>query len=131
MAYLNPQYDKTIQADKVVTVNPEFAHYTSIETFTNTNQADATTTYYEIDMEGFRDLYLQLGGTNVTFTLEVTGDESLWDDVSTDFLGAASFATTTAASASYFLNNVMPEKFRVKALTTSATNATTINVRRY
>lgn len=111
--------------------NPDYSHYTDIEATAYASTGATTAFYHEFSMESFKNFYLQLGGTNIDFTIEATGDDSLWDDVSTLILGAASYSTTTAAHDSFFGVDMMPLKFRVKCTPTNTTNATTINLRRY
>jgi len=133
--------DTGTNSQQTSVLNPEWAHYTSVEHPVDAlNQADATAFYQVFDMEGYRSAAIQLMGSNVTFTAYVTlsdnatDDDELdtqWVDITTSLFGGAMVTTTSESFIGWVETLRMPKKILIKYVTTSATNAADIWIRKY
>jgi len=106
MAYLNPQYDPTIRADKVVTTNPQQAFVLDPENILSTTATATAVTYLTpIETANYRHIGFQIVAddtTGIEFKVFATLDEdaaqpadgtafasvgSTWHDVTSDIFG--------------------------------------------
>lgn len=130
-------YDSTTNSNSSSSVNPEWAHYTCAEHVVDEANVAAGTNYTVINMDGYRQLVLQVLGTGgVTFTAYATlsddasntnSTDTQWVDKSTELLGAASVVDSSALVKNDF---IMYKKVMIKYVTSDSTNAVDVWARR-
>ena len=118
--------------------NPDYAHYTSIEQIIDETNLDTDSTYAPFYMASYQyfNLHINVSG-GVIVTVYVSNNSAAadddetsdWVDYSNTIFGAANVED---AEGMYFQDTpVMPLKFLVKVVTTDASNAADIFLRRH
>lgn len=131
IVHQNKGYDPSTNTQMVSRINPEWAHYTSVEHIVSATNIAAATNTVKVNMEGYKNISIHLKGSGgVTFKLKATLNENdnVGVDVSTSLLGVASLADSEGV---YFIENKMPSDFIIEYVTVDETNAIDIWIRRY
>ncbi len=130
-------YDNGVDSQIVTVLNPDYAHYTSVEHLVDEANIAADTYRYIIPKEGYKYGSLHLKGSGgVTFTIwgsnDDTADDSAdtgWNDLSTEIIGAASLVD--GEQLCMIDTPMMPQRLMVKVVTSDATNAIDVWINKY
>lgn len=138
-------YDYTVDANKDLVQNPEWAHYTSTEHLIDVTDASVDTYFKEFYVEGFRNVAVQIHSVDATgfewkiyLTIDDAATEpatggtagSTWIEVTNSLFGAAQ--TGTAIDSVGFMDtSIMPLKYLVEYTNQNATNTIDCWIRKY
>jgi len=131
-------YDIAQDVNKTTVYNQDYAHYTDIEQIVDETNLDDDSVYVAIYMASYQyyNLHVNVSG-GVIVTVYVTNNSAAddadetsdWVDYSTTLFGAANVED---AEGMYFQDTpIMPLKFLVKVVTTDASNAADIWLRKH
>lgn len=132
-------YDEGVDSDVVTVINPDSEKWTSVEHLVDFAD-DATTVYYVIPMEGFKDLskhWKFTGGGVVTMTLWGTNNPAAddtavtdWVDITGDFLSKTLTVSAGTIEFAEVLENLFFLKVMVRLVTTGTTNIADIYIKK-
>jgi hypothetical protein len=129
-------YNTMLDVEEHSVMNPDYDHYTDTEHIVDLTNIDAGTYRIIVNMGAYTNLLTHVvvsGGVTVTAyaTLDETADNSSdsgWVDQSTAILGAASVVDTEAF---HYCIDKKPERIMYKIVTSDATNAIDIRIKRW
>ena len=133
--YQEKAYDSTLDVNKTVVLNQDSDKYTDPIALVDTVNVAATTTYYPstsgISIDGYKHLCIQgVTSGGVTSTIEVTNDPAVspdWLDITKSFYELVTNTTgnTSFIDVSFLLDSTYSnfKSFRIKSITSDATNA--------
>lgn len=138
-------YDATLDANKSLVQNPEWAHYTSVEHIIDETDVAIDTYFHEFYVTTYRNLAIQIHSVDATgfewkiyrtlddaATLPATGGTAglTWIEVTTELFGGAKTGTAIDDDG-YVDSSKMPYKYLIEYTNQNATNTVDCWIRKY